>query len=184
MVDRVIAERHEAVAGFKFANSVVSLEAAPPASRTSLRATTAGLKAFEKHLGFALPQQPGKSTSKAGRYALWLGPDEWLLIDTKNADATMVPKTANRNFSAVDISHRNTAFLISGPGAINTLNGGCPRDLSLPAFPVGACSRTIFGKAEVVLYRTGKDVFRLECWRSFASYVRDYLMDGAKDAHI
>ena len=90
----------------------------------------------------------------------------------------------NAQTSITDISHRNVAFLLSGEGATNTLNSGAPRDLSLDAFPVGCASRTIFGKAEVVLLRTGKTSFRLECWRSFAPYVWDLLCDGATDAHI
>jgi len=47
---------------------------------------------------------------------------------------------------------------------------------------VGACSRTIFGKAEIVLYRTEDDTFRVECWRSFSEYVFGLLAEGAEDA--
>ena len=39
------------------------------------------------------------------------------------------------------------------------VNAGCPQDLSLAAFPVGACSRTILGKVEIVLLRTAEDSF-------------------------
>ena len=184
MADSMTTDREEVVTGFKFANSAVSIEAAPAASRTNLRATSAGSKSFGKSIALDLPTKMHQTASKAGRHALKLGPDEWLIIDTKNIDETMVPRLANKNFSAVDISHRNCAFILSGEGAANTLNAACPRDLSLATFPVGACSRTLFGKAEVVLYRTAKDTFRLECWRSFATYVRDYLIEGAKDVHI
>ncbi len=184
MADSMIADRQEVVAGFKFANSSVSIEATPAASRTNLRATPAGAKSFGKSVSLDLPTKMHETAAKAGRHALKLGPDEWLLIDTKNVSDSMVPRLANKNFSAVDISHRNCGFVISGAGAANTLNAACPRDLSLAAFPVGTCSRTLFGKAEVVLYRTAKETFRLECWRTFATYVRDYLVEAAKDAHI
>jgi hypothetical protein len=40
-------------------------------------------------------------------------------------------------------------------------SAGCPQDLSLETFPVGACSRTMFGKAEIVLFRTEEDTFRV-----------------------
>ncbi len=33
------------------------------------------------------------------------------------------------------------------------------------------CTRTIFAKAEIVLWRTAPDAFRIEVWRSFAPYV-------------
>ena len=74
------------------------------------------------------------------------------------------------------------ALTTTGPGAANTVNASCPQDLSLMAFPVGACSRTILGKAEILLLRTGEDAFRVECWRSFSDYVLTFLEDAAKDA--
>ena len=167
----------------QFANSSVLMTAAQHCARLNLRATDRGALAFEKTLGFALPTTPGQAVSKASRSALWIGPDEWLILDEKNAVEDLMPKGAAKEFSAVDISHRNVAYLLSGDGAANVLNAGCPRDLSLAAFPVGTASRTIFGKVEVVLYRTKKDAFRLECWRSFAPYVWGLLLEGAADAH-
>ncbi len=178
------AIRRRSVESDRFANNVVSIEKAPPASRIVFQGTKAGVKSFEKALGFALPAKPGAVTKKAGKHALWIGPNEWLLIDDKSADTSMVPRLANKGFSAVDISHRNMAFIVSGPGAENTLNVACPRDLSTAAFPVNTCSRTVFGKAEIVLYRTAKDTFRIECWRSFGPYVWTCLCEGAKDAHV
>ena len=71
---------------------------------------------------------------------------------------------------------------VTGPGAAATINAGCPQDLSLEAFPVGACSRTILGKIEIVLYRSAEDTFRVECWRSFSDYAFTFLTEAAKDA--
>jgi sarcosine oxidase subunit gamma len=82
--------------------------------------------------------------------------------------------------SAVDVSHRNAALIVEGPGAADVLNAGCPQDLSLAVFPVGACSRTLMGKTEVVLLRLAEDAFRLEVWRSFAPYAFDFLEDAIK----
>lgn len=71
---------------------------------------------------------------------------------------------------------------MTGPGAEATLSAGCPQDLSLAVFPVGACSRTIFGKVEIVIHRTAEDAFRVECWRSFSDYVFTFLSEAARDA--
>ena len=43
-------------------------------------------------------------------------------------------------------------------------------------FPVGMCTRTLFAKAEIVLWRTGENVFQIEVWRSFADYLWRYLV--------
>ena len=184
MAKAATATRTNPVNGNKYANASVTVEAAGPAARISLRATARGATDYGKKIGLELPTKPGLSQSKAGLSALWIGPDEWLIIDEKNQIEKLVPGRENAQTSVTDISHRNVAFLISGEGAANTLNAAAPRDLSLAAFPVGGASRTIFGKAEVVLLRTGKTSFRLECWRSFAPYVWDLLVDSAQDAHV
>jgi sarcosine oxidase, subunit gamma len=41
------------------------------------------------------------------------------------------------------------------------------------------CTRTIFAKAEIVLWRRAKDSFRVEVWRSFAPYVSDFLKEAS-----
>ncbi len=183
MAKPAIALRHTPTEGHNFANGVVSVSTAAPASRISLRATPLGANSFGKSLGLDLPKKPSGSAAKGGKFALWLGPDEWLIIDEKNQDISLVPKTASTQLSAVDISHRNAAYFISGNGAENTLNAACPRNLSLSEFPVGSATRTIFGKAEVVLYRTQNNTFRMEFWRSFTPYVWGLLLDAARDSN-
>ncbi len=165
-------------------NAFVTLEAAPAASRISLRASPRGAAAFAKNIGFDLPAKPSTSKSKSGVVALWLGPDEWMVFSESEPEKSLQPRRDHREYSATDISHRNTAYIVSGSGAQATLNSSCPRDLSQATFPVGACSRTILGKAEVILYRTGKEKFRVECWRSFAPYVWGLLVSGAQDANL
>ncbi len=174
--------RHGALAGSEIANRAVRIAVLPPAGRISLRAPKASVAPLSDALGLDLPIKPRTSAAKGGRTALWLGPDEWLVIDQKGGDLPGDCASVKDLHSAVAVSHRNVAFSIAGPGAEATLNAGCPQDLSLPAFPLGACSRTILGKVEVVLLRTGEDAFRLECWRSFAEYAFDFLTQAAADA--
>lgn len=169
----------------------VAVTPAEPAFRLSLRAPEKSVAALSRALGVKLPQRPKTSAlSKASsgqvgkRAALWLGPDEWLVIDQGGADPIAACGGVKALHSAVDISHRNTAAVVSGKKAAAVLNAGCPQDLSLAAFPVGACSRTLLGKAEVVLWRTAEDAFRVECWRSFSDYVFTLLEDAARDTAV
>lgn len=178
--------RSHPLAGRKVANKAVTLTPAEPAARMSLRAKPEAVAALSKALGVKLPDQPKTSaTDKAGgRAALWLGPDEWLVIDLVGGEPTADCAGIKLLHSGVDVSHRNTAILVEGHGAEATLNAGCPQDLSLAIFPVGACSRTILGKIEVVIWRTGTEAFRVECWRSFSTYAFDFLEEAARDAAI
>ena len=106
------------------------------------------------------------------------------MIDQGESDLMAALVGVSGLFSATDVSHRNAAVIVSGAGAEAALNAGCPQDLSLAKFPVGACSRTVFGKAEVVLLRTADDTFRVECWRSFAEYVGGLLQEAAEDVAV
>ena len=61
--------------------------------------------------------------------------------------------------SLVDVSHRQIGLVVSGPAAARALNAGCPLDLGLKAFPVGFATRTLFDKAEIVLWRRAQETF-------------------------
>jgi sarcosine oxidase subunit gamma len=176
------AQRRPAQAGRAYSGSAARVEVLPPAERISLRAPAASLPALSKALGVKLPEKPKTAASKAGRTALWLGPDEWLIIDEAGGEPLADCARVTQLHSAVGVSHRNVAFLVSGAGCEAAINAGCPQDLGLAAFPVGACSRTVLGKIEIVLYRTAEDAFRVECWRSFSDYCFTFLADAARDA--
>jgi sarcosine oxidase subunit gamma len=160
----------------------VAVTSAPAASRISLRARADAVAALSKALSIELPTKPKASVTKGTRTAFWLGPDEWFVID--EAGKNLVPECAKSKVlhSAVDVSQRNTAVMVSGANAVGTLSAGCPQNLSDAAFPVGAVSRTLLGKVEVIIHRVKPQVYRVECWRSFSDYVFTYLSEAARDA--
>lgn len=176
------AIRRPALQGRTARHAGAAVTPLPAATRLSLRAPEGSVEALSKALGLALPRKPKASSRNGARAALWLGPDEWLVIDDAGEDLVAAAGSAAAFHSAVDISHRNVAILVSGGQAAATINAGCPQDLSLSAFPVGACSRTVLGKIEIVLWRTEEAEFRVECWRSFADYAFTLLAEAARDA--
>lgn len=182
MVD--LATRKLPLAGRHGGSSTVRLTPAAPASRIALRAPADSIGGLSHVLGLQVPTRPKTSGSANGRHALWIGPDEWLVIDENGADLLGITASAGVLHSATDVSHRNTAVVVSGPGAEATISGGCPQDLSLEVFPVGACSRTLLGKVEIVLLRLDAETFRVEVWRSFSDYAFGLLSEAAEDAGL
>jgi sarcosine oxidase, subunit gamma len=176
------ARRDPAHGGETFEAKGVTLAVLPGAERISLRAPATSVSALSKALGVALPLRPKSSASRGGRTAMWLGPDEWFVVDEAAKDPLADLGGVPALHSAVGISHRNVAISVTGPAAAATINAGCPQDLSLKAFRVGAASRSVLGKVEIVLLRTAEDAFRVECWRSFSDYVWTFLTEAAKDA--
>jgi sarcosine oxidase subunit gamma len=179
-----VPPRTAALAGRISAYPAVSVTPGGPASRVVLRAPHKSRAALSRALGLQLPDKPKTAAVKGRRSALWLGPDEWLVLDAPDADLVAVLKPVTALHSAVDVSHRNQAITVAGSGAEAALSAGCPLDLSPAAFPVGAATRTVLGKAEIVLWRTQAETFRVECWRSFADYCFTLLTEGARDAAI
>ncbi len=155
----------------------------PACTRLILRGRAAAIAAATVPLGFALPQRPCRAATLGARSALWLGPDEWLILALAGDPVGAAMEQALRGFphAVVDVSHRQCAIEVSGPGAADLLNAGCPLDLDDAAFPVGMCTRSVLGRSEIVLWRSGAAVFRLEVARSFADYVRRFLAEAARD---
>ncbi len=163
----------------------VVLTPLPPAARFVLRARPAAQQAVTAPFGVALPTVACRAATAGERAALWLGPDEWLLL-APDADgpplvAALQAALAGLPHSLVDVSHRQSGLTVGGPHAADALNTGCPLDLHDEKFPVGMCTRTVFGKAAITLWRTGADAFRLEAFRSYLPYVRDYLAEAARE---
>ena len=175
------AQRRHPLKDQLFAGNRVLIKPEAAATRISLRVGENDIARVEQVLAMKLPKVPKTSTITKNRTAMWLGPDEWLIIDKPSSNLRELPKGLARVLcSAVDISHRNTTITLTGANAANVLNAGCPQNLSLNAFPVGACSRTILGKSEIILFRIAENAFHVECWRSFSDYVWKYLVDAAK----
>jgi sarcosine oxidase subunit gamma len=155
------------------------------AARFSFRGDAAAQAAAGAAFGVAFPAMPCRAASAGARAALWLGPDEQLLIapaaENETVRAGIGAALGSLPHSLVDVSHRQLALELAGPRAAWLLNAGCPLDLDASAFPVGMCTRTVFHKAEIVLWRTAGDRFRVEVWRSFADYVVGMLREVARE---
>ena len=155
----------------------------PSACRWVLRGDAAVRATTESALGVPVPEAACRAGVNGERAALWLGPDEWLLIapTEQAALATRLERALEGlPHSLVDVSHRQVGLLVHGPQAALLLSSGCPLDLDAHAFPVGMCTRTMLAKAEVVLWRTAAEAFHLEAWRSFAPYVTQFLAEAAR----
>ena len=143
----------------------------------------------------AFPMPPTDDACRAHvegtRACLWLGPDEYLLLAPADQGATDVRAAITAAVgplphALVDVSHRQVGLEIYGALATQILNGACALDLDLGEFPVGMCTRTALAKADMVLWRTETDTFRVEVWRSFTPYVTALLAEiaGALPASV
>lgn len=157
----------------------------PAVARFSLRLREEDAAAIGEAAGFRLDQKMNSFVVDGERISARLGPNEWLLTGPKKdseAIATEIATALGDRFHAlVDIGHRNVAIEVKGAHAADILNAGCPLDLFDTAFPAGTATRTLLGKSEIILIRLDDaPTYRVECWRSFATYVHGFLVEAAR----
>jgi sarcosine oxidase subunit gamma len=155
------------------------------AARFILRAEARAIRSAGAVLDIDVIPTPCRASRGGTRSMLWLGPDEYLLLAPQVEAPTVAGVVEDalqaEPHSLVDVSHRQTALELSGARAADIVNSGCPLDLDVGVFPVDMCTRTVFAKAEIVLWRTAPDVFRLEVWRSFTDYVARFIGEVVRE---
>jgi sarcosine oxidase, subunit gamma len=160
-----------------------ALSVLPDAVKLFFRGRPSSFEAAGNAFGIPLPQTACRFYANGSRAVYWLGPDEWLLQATGEQTgavyASMEAALIDHSCALVDVSHCSDAFAVKGQMSDYVLNHGCPLDLSEAAFPVGMCTRTILGKATIMLSRPDVQTFHVDVWRSFSPYVWQ-LLDEAR----
>jgi sarcosine oxidase subunit gamma len=151
-----VLARHDPVPAARVRHAGLTIALAPPQTRYSLR--TRHPRGLPTKLLQAAPYCDGS--------ALCLGPDEWLLVLPEGSAAPAIEGM----HALCDIGHRNIGIDIEGSGAWALIQSGCALDLAR-AFPPGKATRTLYEGVEIILWRIGDERFRIEVWRSFASYL-------------
>ena len=162
-----------------FGASAFAMQAAPVATRFLLRMAAPPAQAA----GFDLAMALNRFTLSGAYLAMRPSPDEfWLIGPDVPGLADQIARDLGQAWhSLVNIGHRNFGLHVWGSAVCEVLNAGCPLDLHPTAFPVGMATRTLLGKAEIVLARLETGKFRLECGRSFAPYAMDFLGEAARE---
>jgi sarcosine oxidase subunit gamma len=131
---------------------------------------------------YPLPTTPNTVWEEGSRAALWLGPDEWLVLGPPGEGPEIVGvleiALAGSHRSIVDVSANRVALELSGPRAKEILSKGCALDLHPRAWRPGMCAQTMLARAQVILHERPNSTGVL-VRPSFADYLVDWLIDAA-----
>jgi len=190
----VIAEavRRSALAGYaeRFAavsaasGGELSIRERPFVSQLNLRAGSdaAVIQRFAAVLGFPLPTVPNSVASLEDRRALWLGPDEWLIVGPDGQQAAIEQELRNglngAFGSVTDVSANRTLLEIRGAKARVRLAHGIAIDLDPRSFGPFRCAQTLLAKAQVIIECRDESGLILYVRASFATYAADWLLDA------
>jgi len=144
----------------------------------------AGFAVVASALGFPLPDVPNTTTGDGTRTALWLGPDEWLVVGPPDSgralEGTLAEALPRDIGSVIGLSANRTVLELRGPHARDVLAAGCSLDLHPRTFGPGDCAQTLLARAAVILHQTELEpVYRILVRPSFAGYLADWLLDAA-----
>ncbi len=131
------------------------------------------------------PEAINRAAGEADERTIRLGPDEYLLFLSRPAVTDVLgrlqPALADRHHALVDVSARFAVLELAGPAVREALAAACPLDLHDSTFAVDAATRTVLGKAEIVLDRLAADRYRLVVNRSLAPYVEALLHETGRE---
>ncbi len=144
---------------------------------------TEALATVHQVIGIQLPLTPNTTTDGGDLMAIWLGPDEWLLLAEHQQPDPLVgdlqTALAGRFASVIDTGAGQTVIRLSGPSTLDVLARGCALDLHPSVFPPGACAQTLLARAQALLIAVDDTpTFDLIVRRSFTPYVAAWLQDS------
>jgi sarcosine oxidase subunit gamma len=132
---------------------------------------------------YPLPTTPNTTWEEGSRAALWLGPDEWLVLGPPGGGPDIVGELEaaldGSHRSVVDVSANRVAIELSGPRAKEVLSKGCALDLHARAWRPGMCVQTMVARAQVILHERSRSTGIL-VRPSFADYLVDWLIDASE----
>jgi sarcosine oxidase, subunit gamma len=130
---------------------------------------------------YPLPLDPDTAREEGSRAALWLGPDEWLVLGPPGAGPAIVEELDaaldGLHRSVLDLSANRVALELTGPGRFELLCALCSLDLHPRSWHSGRCAQTLLARVPVVLHERG-DSTGILVRPSVVDHVIDVLLDA------
>jgi sarcosine oxidase subunit gamma len=158
---------------------IVELGELSPAQQVGLRLRPP----FPAYLaGVPLPLTPNRVAATGTVRVLWLGPDEWLVVEEGDAPG-LLPRleraVGGRPAAIHDLSSSRALIDIRGSGSRALLAAGCGLDLHPRAFEPGQCAQTLLAHVPVILDQLDEQPhYRLLVRRSYARWLYARLTDA------
>ncbi len=129
-----------------------------------------------------LPTRPNTAWEEGPRAALWLGPDEWLVLGPPGAGPEIVAEyhraLEGLHRSVVDVSANRVALEVSGIRGKDIMAKGCGLDLDRRAWTAGSCAQTLLARVPVILHER-KETTGVLIRPSYTNYLVDWLLEAA-----
>ena len=147
------------------------------------------ISAIGKNLNMLLPTEANTSTSGETLTALWLSPDEWMLLSNSTVsentnryevEDNLINNISNVNLGAVtDVSDQFVMINIKGTKVFDLFATGSPFNFIQFRNKKGSVVQTLLSHIDVIIHLTEINEVNLLVRRSFSEHLHSWLNDSA-----
>ena len=147
------------------------------------------ITAIGKNLNMLLPIEANTSTVGESLTALWLSPDEWMLVsnnkvsedtNTYEVEDNLINNISKANLGAVtDVSDQFVMINIKGSKVFDLFATGSPFNFNVFKNKKGSVAQTILSHIDVIIHLTEINNVNLLVRRSFSEHLHSWLNDSA-----
>ena len=147
------------------------------------------LAAAGKTLGLILPNDPNTSTSSEKLTAMWLSPDEWLIIsnniiekqnDIYELENSLINSISKAKLgSVVNVTDHFIVINLEGNKVYDILSSECPFNFEKFKKEKGSVVQTIFAHIDIIIHHRNTNNLNLFVKRSFSEHLFSWMKDSA-----
>ena len=142
-----------------------------------------------KNLNMILPTEANTSTTSDKLTAIWLSPDEWMIVSNElvNKDTNkyelneiLFNSISKTNLGAViDVTDQFVQLELKGKNIYEIFSAGCPFNFNEFKKKKGSTTQTVLNHIDVILHHKEENVVNLFVRRSFAEHLWSWIEDSA-----
>jgi len=147
------------------------------------------LSTIGKNINMILPMEANTSSTSDSYTAMWLSPDEWMVITNNTVDKEnnnypieelLFNKISKTNLGAItDVSDQFVMISLKGEKIFDLLSAGCPFNFSEFKNKKITVVQTLLLQMDVIIHLTEINTVNLFVRRSFSEHLMSWIDDTA-----
>ena len=145
--------------------------------------------AVGKHLDMILPTEANTSSSSSKLTAIWLSPDEWMVVSNEfiekitnsyDLEESLYNSISKTNLGAVvDVTDQFVMLELDGSKVYELFSSGSPFNFNEFREKKGSSTQTLLNGIDVIILNKGINLVNLFVRRSFSEHLYSWIKDSA-----
>ena len=145
--------------------------------------------AVGKHLDMILPTEANTSSSSSKLTALWLSPDEWMVVSNEliekntncyDLEESLYNSISKTNLGAViDVTDQFVMLELKGSKIYELFSSGSPYNFNDFREKKGSTTQTLLNNIDVIIQNKSENLVNLFVRRSFSEHLFSWINDSA-----